>query len=112
MTTKFRFWNIAAQRFEPPENFAVKGDGTIISLDPEISSYNIVPTQFSGLLCNGIEIYEGDIIRKESFSPSVLTLKNGRFRLASGTLLPTSEFLLNRLEIVGNIFNANISTLP
>lgn len=78
----------------------------------EDGSDNIILMQYTGIKdCNGVEIYEGDILNvsKEysgSFSPTQVIFENGAFRTQISHMhnpVPLTEERALTLEIIGNI---------
>ncbi len=114
---KFRIWNKTLNKFVPPEEWYINGNGTVYYYDVmdgeliQAASGNCVVQRSTGLKDkNGKDIWEGDIVTYDtgytySKKMSEVLFRNGIFdpvpNLATtwGTSIDSKSFI-----VVGNIF--------
>lgn len=97
---KFRFWSNKEKRFIEPYKVKFKKDGSISD------NFDIQISQSTGVLDkNGVEIFEGDIVRYEDVGISQIVSWN-TFDDQQGFSIDTDDW--NR-EIVSNIYKKPIA---
>lgn len=116
-TIKFRAWDKHMKRMSVDNNICLRDSGEIFML--RNLEYTSLPQnlfelmQYTGLLDkNGVEIYEGDIVKScnqhiENVTAVVLwNVNTARFQLDTGS--PMMNFIytanIERMEVIGNIW--------
>ncbi len=103
---KLRVWTGKEYRYPPSMNEWDIEDACMF-ID-YVNRHDSVLEQFTGLKDkNGKEIYEGDILSRESFTPWVVTFEKGSFCIANITfqcrLFSCFDVDVTDREIIGNI---------
>jgi len=122
---KFRCWDKYTKKFRSPENYAITGEGELLSKNSDDYFHfnwedRIITQQFTGYCdINGKEIYEGDICNyyhlnslcyENKSNPVQVFWDNGRVYLVFPSTYPIChESDHANMEIIGNIFeNADL----
>lgn len=105
-TIKFRAWDKQEEEMIAWEWFS-KSDRLKLGSMDDLLLPELEPMQFIGLTdINGVEIYEGDIVKTKFGVIDVITFLNGAFCILDPSTGNHAPFVLNNLEleVIGNIF--------